>query len=67
MGSIFKTKLPDYDVGAPAVDNPIQEPEGVKIGASSQESSEDKAKKGKKALKIAKDTNTSSTTGLNNV
>lgn len=54
MGGLFKKpKTPDVQVQAPAVDNPIPEPAEPELGA--QETEEEKARKGKKGLKIALD------------
>jgi hypothetical protein len=55
MGSMFKAKTPEYEAPAQAVDNPVVEPEAPVMGASAQESTEQKAKKGKKGLKIELD------------
>jgi hypothetical protein len=49
------------------VDNPVQEPEDPVLGAKAQETSEEKAKKGKKGLKIKLDSDTSSGVGANYV
>ena len=51
MGGLFKKpKTPDIKVNAPAVENPVLEPEAPELGA--EESEERKKNKGKKALKI---------------
>ena len=51
MGGLFKKpKTPDIKVNAPAVENPVLEPEAPELGA--QESEERKKNKGKKALRI---------------
>lgn len=51
MGALFKKpKIPDIKVNAPAIENPVLEPEAPELGA--EESEERKKNKGKKALKI---------------
>lgn len=51
MGALFKKpKVPDIKVSAPAIENPVLEPEAPELGA--EESEERKKNKGKKALKI---------------
>lgn len=51
MGALFtKPKTPDIKVNAPAIENPVLEPEAPELGA--EESEERKKNKGKKALKI---------------
>lgn len=51
MGALFKKpKVPDIKVNAPAIENPVLEPEAPELGA--EESEERKKNKGKKALKI---------------
>lgn len=51
MGGLFsKPKAPQVKVQAPAVENPIPEPAEPQLGA--QETAEEKARKGKKGLKI---------------
>lgn len=51
MGSLFsKPKVPDVQVQAPPIENPVLEPEAPKLGA--EETEERKKNKGKKALKI---------------
>ena len=51
MGALFsKPKTPDIKVNAPAVENPVLEPEEPELGA--EETSEQKKNKGKKALRI---------------
>lgn len=51
MGSLFmKPKTPDIKVNAPAIENPVLEPEAPELGA--EESEERKKNKGKKALRI---------------
>lgn len=51
MGGLFsKPKTPDVKVNAPAIENPIPEPAEPELGA--QETEEEKARKGKKGLKI---------------
>lgn len=51
MGALFKMpKTPDIKVNAPAIENPVLEPEAPELGA--EESEERKKNKGKKALKI---------------
>lgn len=51
MGALFsKPKVPDIKVNAPAVENPVLEPEAPELGA--EESEERKKNKGKKALRI---------------
>lgn len=54
MGGLFsKPKAPEVQVQAPAVENPIPEPAEPELGA--QETDEEKARKGKKGLKIGLD------------
>ena len=49
MGALFKSpKAPE--VNAPAIENPVLEPEAPELGA--EESAERKKNKGKKALRI---------------
>ena len=51
MGALFgKPKTPDIKVNAPAIENPVLEPEAPELGA--EESGERKKNKGKKALRI---------------
>lgn len=51
MGALFKKpETPDIKVNAPAIENPVLEPEAPELGA--EESEERKKNKGKKALKI---------------
>lgn len=51
MGALFKKpKTPDIKVNAPAIENPVLEPEVPELGA--EESEERKKNKGKKALRI---------------
>lgn len=51
MGGLFKKpKAPVVKVNAPAVENPVLEPEAPELGA--EESEERKKNKGKKALRI---------------
>ena len=51
MGALFKKpKNPDIKVNAPAIENPVLEPEAPELGA--EESEERKKNKGKKALRI---------------
>jgi hypothetical protein len=51
MGALFKKpKIPDIKVNAPAIENPVLEPEAPELGA--EESEERKKNKGKKALRI---------------
>lgn len=51
MGALFKKpNTPDIKVNAPAIENPVLEPEAPELGA--EESEERKKNKGKKALKI---------------
>lgn len=51
MGALFKKpETPDIKVNAPAIDNPVLEPEAPELGA--EESEERKKNKGKKALRI---------------
>lgn len=51
MGALFKSpKAPDVKVNAPAIENPVLEPEAPELGA--EESVERKKNKGKKALRI---------------
>ena len=51
MGALVrKPKTPDIKVNAPAVENPVLEPEEPELGA--EETSEQKKNKGKKALRI---------------
>lgn len=51
MGALFtKPKTPDIKVNAPAIENPVLEPEAPELGA--EESEERKKNKGKKALRI---------------
>ena len=49
-GLISKPKVPDVKVQAPAIDNPVLEPEAPQMGA--EEDTNRKKIKGKKALKI---------------
>lgn len=49
-GLISKPKVPDVKVQAPAIDNPVLEPEAPQMGA--EEDANRKKNKGKKALKI---------------
>lgn len=51
MGALFKKpETPDIKVNAPAIENPVLEPEAPELGA--EESEERKKNKGKKALRI---------------
>lgn len=51
MGALFKKpNTPDIKVNAPAIENPVLEPEAPELGA--EESEERKKNKGKKALRI---------------
>lgn len=51
MGGLFKKpSVPDVKVQAPAIDNPVLEPEAPQMGA--EEDANRKKNKGKKALKI---------------
>ena len=51
MGALFKKpKVPDIKVNAPAIENPVLEPEAPELGA--EETEEYKKNKGKKALRI---------------
>lgn len=51
MGALFKKpQTPDIKVNAPAIENPVLEPEAPELGA--EESEERKKNKGKKALRI---------------
>lgn len=51
MGALFKKpKTPVIKVNAPAIENPVLEPEAPELGA--EESEERKKNKGKKALRI---------------
>lgn len=51
MGALFKKPaIPDIKVNAPAIENPVLEPEAPELGA--EESEERKKNKGKKALRI---------------
>lgn len=51
MGALFKKpEVPDIKVNAPAIENPVLEPEAPELGA--EESEERKKNKGKKALRI---------------
>lgn len=51
MGALFKKpEIPDIKVNAPAIENPVLEPEAPELGA--EESEERKKNKGKKALRI---------------
>ena len=51
MGALFKSpKSPEVKVNAPAIENPVLEPEAPELGA--EESAERKKNKGKKALRI---------------
>lgn len=51
MGGLFsKPKAPEVKVQAPAIENPVLEPEAPELGA--EETEEHKKNKGKKALKI---------------
>lgn len=55
MGGLFsKPSTPKVQVQAPAVQNPVQQPD-FELGA--QQTAEEKAKKGKKGLKIDLDKN----------
>lgn len=50
MGTLFhKQKAPTVETNAPAVENPVIEPESPSLG---DEESANRKKKGKKALKI---------------
>ena len=49
-GLISKPKVPDVKVQAPAIDNPVLEPEAPQMGA--EEDANRKKNKGKKAIKI---------------
>lgn len=54
MGSLFsKPKAPEVKVQAPALDNPVVEPQEPELGA--QETGGQKARKGKKGLKVSLD------------
>ena len=51
MGALFKKpQTPDIKVNAPAIENPVLEPDAPELGA--EESEERKKNKGKKALRI---------------
>lgn len=51
MGALFsKPKAPEVKVQAPAIENPMLEPEAPELGA--EETEEHKKNKGKKALRI---------------
>lgn len=51
MGALFKKpEIPDIKVNAPAIENPVLEPDAPELGA--EESEERKKNKGKKALRI---------------
>lgn len=51
MGALFsKPKAPEVKVQAPAIENPVLEPESPELGA--EETEEHKKNKGKKALRI---------------
>lgn len=51
MGALFKKpNTPDIKVSAPAIENPVLEPEAPELGA--EESEERKKNKGKKALRV---------------
>lgn len=51
MGTLFhKQKAPEVETNAPAVENPVAEPESPSLGA--EQNAERKKNKGKKALKI---------------
>lgn len=51
MGALFKKpETPDIKVNAPAIENPVLEPDAPELGA--EESEERKKNKGKKALRI---------------
>lgn len=51
MGALFsKPKAPEVKVQAPAIENPVLEPEAPELGA--EETEEHKKNKGKKALRI---------------
>lgn len=51
MGGLFsKPKVPEVKVQAPAIEQPVLEPEAPKMGA--EETAEHKKNKGKKALRI---------------
>lgn len=51
MGALFKKpKVPDIKVNAPAIENPVLEPEAPELGA--EETEEHIKNKGKKALRI---------------
>lgn len=49
-GLISKPKVPEIKTQAPAIDNPVLEPEAPQMGA--EEDANRKKNKGKKALKI---------------
>lgn len=54
IGALFsKPKTPEVKVQAPALDNPVVEPQDPELGA--QETEEQKARKGKKGLKVSLD------------
>lgn len=54
IGALFsKPKAPEVKVQAPALDNPVVEPQEPELGA--QETEEHKARKGKKGLKVSLD------------
>lgn len=54
IGALFsKPKTPEVNVQAPALDNPVVEPQEPELGA--QETEEQKVRKGKKGLKVSLD------------
>lgn len=63
MGSVFKPKAPKIETPAPAVDEPIREPEAPELGF--QESAEQKKKKGKQGLKIDLKSSATTSKGAN--
>lgn len=63
MGSLFKSpKAPEVKVQAPAVDNPTPEPAEVELGA--QDTDEEKARRGKKGLRIDRNTSVGTTRSI---
>lgn len=56
-----KPKIPEQKIPAPAIDQPIKEPEAPDMGA--QETTAEKKKKGKKGLRIEKTTTATSGKG----
>ena len=61
MGSVFKPKTPKIETPAPAVDEPVREPESPELGYT--ETADQKKRKGKKGLKINLNKPSTSTSG----